>query len=110
MMRVSYEEMISLQKEAVDTFNTFFDYFKARGLYFIISYNKDRGKFDLCINFDHSPYKKYNEFDKRKVTHEQSEPIQSLQTGTFCKFCGGIMMQAGSCEVCTNCGDTSSCG
>ena len=31
-------------------------------------------------------------------------------TGNVCSECGGVLQQAGSCSVCTNCGSTTGCG
>lgn len=33
-----------------------------------------------------------------------------VKNGNYCVQCGGMMVQTGTCETCTSCGNTSGCG
>ncbi len=48
--------------------------------------------------------------EKRQKLLEVSDEKQDLSDGIPCPWCGGIMMRAGSCYVCPQCGETTGCG
>lgn len=41
----------------------------------------------------------------------QARPRRApMPDGKCCKICGGLVVQTGTCETCTSCGDNSGCG
>lgn len=41
------------------------------------------------------------------VTHDTSKMRQGIDAATFCKQCGGIMIQTGTCKTCSQCGTSN---
>lgn len=44
------------------------------------------------------------------AVREAREAQAAIYTGNLCAGCGAATRRAGACEVCDNCGATSSCG
>ena len=43
------------------------------------------------------------------LDHKPAVVARINHTGMTCRACGGMTKQAGTCHVCTNCGETSEC-